>query len=588
MADGTSYEIELLVSSVGAQSSADELNALAGKLDAASAVSTSFDTALERTKALLADASAAAQQASAAVAAGAQKYGELETASTRAAKAVERAALKGQDTTALQAQADAAAAAVAAQAATLDDLKASAASAAAAEDKLKASMKSLEAAAKAEATEIANASKEAEKLAAAQKRARQEDVKVDEITKKALGPLGEKTERIKAMAKTLSEAGVAGGAGVAAVALIAFAAAVAYGVYQLARMAVEVNKKAMEKLAKVSEKAHKNLAKLFEGVHVEKFVDALDKLTDTFGQNTAAGQGLKAVISALLNPLFDKSSALLPVIDALFRGMVLGALWVAIACVKASKAIAALIPDGVLSGANTMRNVMYGAAVAMVVLLAVTALLTVAGTILAVVLGVVIVAAAIGLALMIFWAVGAIVLLAAILLAPVIAIILLIAYFDEIVAYLGTLGSAALAAGKGIIDGLVNSITSGAGVVWDAIKSLGSGAMNALKGALGIASPSRFAAEYANNVTTTFASETDEGAPEAHAAMASLAEPPDMPQRGGAAAGARGGVGGGRSVSIGELHIHAPSGDARDIRAAFEEWYTGVLDGDARQLAGAT
>ncbi len=586
MADGSSYEIKLLVNSVGAETAADQLNTIAGKLDAAAAVSSSFDTAIDRTRTLLADAGAAASQAAARLAETSAGYAQAERAATKAAQAVERATLKG-DTgklPELQAAALAASAAVQEQAKALDEARAAATTAEAAEKKLAATLKTLEAAAKSEAAAQEAASKKAE--AAATQAAKQEG-KLDETTKKALGPMGEKLDKLGAMRKLLGESGWAGAAIVATLAIYALSAAVILGVFALAKMAVELNKGAMEKLAKTSKLAKEDLARLFEGVHVEKFTDALAKVETMLGQNTSTGRALKQLLSTILNPLFDAIPKILPYVQAFLTGMVLGALQVAIAFVKAYIAIKAVIPPSVIAdiqamtgGLLTLKNAMIAGQVALAILGVALAICTAFMFALAVAF----VITNIPLALLI----AGLLILAAIMFAPVIAIILLIAYFDEIMGWFGRLGQGALAAGKGIIDGLVNSISSGAGIVFDALRNLGTGAMGALKSALGIASPSRFAAEYAANVTTTFSDTTEEGAPDAHAALASLAEPPDMPrrdpaQRAGSSAA---------SVTHGgdtyHVTINAPTGDAQDIRAAFEAWYNALIEGDAQQLAGAT
>ena len=107
--------------------------------------------------------------------------------------------------------------------------------------------------------------------------------------------------------------------------------------------------------------------------------------------------------------------------------------------------------------------------------------------------------------------------------------------------------------------------------------------MAALKAALGISSPSRYAVALADNVTGTFADAVNDNADAPKSALASLAEPPDAPQRaGGAKQSGRGAAAGGSPT----FNFYGVTG-AEQAQSRFEEAYTRLLEGDAAMLAGA-
>jgi hypothetical protein len=88
-----------------------------------------------------------------------------------------------------------------------------------------------------------------------------------------------------------------------------------------------------------------------------------------------------------------------------------------------------------------------------------------------------------------------------------------------------------------LIDGLVNGISSGVGMVIDAIKGLASSAMGALKSALGIASPSKVFTAYGKFTAEGFAQGTEDGSGRVNDAVASMVEPPALAGAGGSRGG---------------------------------------------------
>jgi hypothetical protein len=592
MADGSDYEINLSASSAGFDTAADEINRLAAGLDAAQAVSTSFDSAIAQAQALLASSSAAATQAADAVALGSTKYTQLEQAADRAAKAVEKAAGAGKDTSALQTKADDAAAAMTAQAAVLDELRAKSAAAAGAQSQLAASLKTLEAAAKAEAASLKAAAKEAEAMAKAAEGGGQSAIKaesglksaaggtkmLDERTKKALGPMGEMLERGSAIKETLGASGWAGAAVVASAAVLALSAAVIVGVFALAKMAVEVNKGVMDRITKATAKAKEGFAKLFSGVHVEEFAKGVEGVTGMLDESSSSAKGVKLLLSTLLNPLFDSIKYVVPYVQEMFKGMVLGALMAAIVVIKLRNAVRGMIPPEVLSAISGLAGQVDWMKTALNAGIVVVAIFAVALGVLTVLLGVIAVA--------MFMAFAPLMILGVIVVAVIAiivgSIIVLGAMIKWVVGLFSSWASSASSAAGDLISGLVNGIKSGSGMVFDAIKNLAGGAIGTLKSALGIASPSRVFMLAGGFTAEGFAEGVEDKSGRVEGAISDMAEPPDArkPQAQGREKSSA------KSQTTITININASDGSAQGIAAAVRQVLTQIIEGDVTMLGG--
>lgn len=129
---------------------------------------------------------------------------------------------------------------------------------------------------------------------------------------------------------------------------------------------------------------------------------------------------------------------------------------------------------------------------------------------------------------------------------------------------LGDLAFHAVEAAKGFVDGLVNGIKNGVGLVVDAVKNMGKGAWNALKSTLGISSPSKLMFEAGMHTSEGFAG----------GIAAGTGSVEDSSSRMSAAAVPRAGVGGvgGATVTIGDIVVHVQGGaDARATGEAIAE-----------------
>jgi hypothetical protein len=322
MAD-TEYSIEVQAEGIGTESTAAEILALDDAMTAADKVVTKFDSALERTGALLAEAGTAAEKAAGSLEEAQAKYKSLERASTRAGKAVEKAAAKGQDTTKLQAAADAAAAAVREQAQAVDQAAARAKAASAAQDKLARAYKNLE--------------KRADRAAEASRGTQKSFGELFGAAGALGGPLGGLAGQISGIGDGLrgggGKAGVilatfaAGNAFiVAAKAVIGFTLAIGGAVAGLLAYAIAADKATSKKLAKAWEDAGKNAKKLFEGVKTDKLVKPAQSLLQLLDGSTSAGKGLSTIFEALLNPVIDGLVKAAPLAKEFLKGMILGAL----------------------------------------------------------------------------------------------------------------------------------------------------------------------------------------------------------------------------------------------------------------------
>lgn len=397
--------------------------------------------------------------------------------------------------------------------------------------------------------------------------------------KGAVGPLGGMFERLNLVRNALgnaSNAEMAMAAGSGAMALGALAVTVAFFtvlssagmlVAKLSELAVTMNKKAMDRITKATAKAKENIAKLFSGVHVEKFVGAYEKVLDLFDENTATAQALKTLLSTLLNPLFDAAAYIGPFVRNVFRGMVVGALLVAIGVLTARNALLKLIPPEIIAAAKSLTGQINWLWVGVGVGIAAVAILVIA--LVALTVAFVAVAAMIFLVnIPLMIVIGLFVLLAAIILAPIVAFVLLIAYFDTVKAALMDLASSGMTAASGLISGLVGGIMSGAGAVYDAIKSMASGAVSTLMNSLQMHSPSKLFAKLGGYVPEGFAEGVEDGGDVVQGATANMAS--------GAVGGASGGKGGGGRTSI-SMPLTVVVGSVAEKKAV-EDFYSKLCE----------
>jgi hypothetical protein len=189
-----------------------------------------------------------------------------------------------------------------------------------------------------------------------------------------------------------------------------------------------------------------NISKLFEDVDVTPFTDALKNLVGIFSQNTASGKTLKTVITGFFNAVFKAAAFVIPYIKKAFYELIIAGLKIYIALKPITKwfeesgAKAKVLTVIQWMFKNVSKEIWgFGDMVARGIGLIVT----------------------LGKAAGHAW--------------------------DEIKEFV----TGAATAAEDFISGLVNGIKSGTGLVIDAVRALGKGAVGALKGLLGISSPSK-------------------------------------------------------------------------------------------------
>lgn len=317
------------------------------------------------------------------------------------------------------------------------------------------------------------------------------------------------------------------------------------------------------------ERLRGNVARLFSGLRIDGFLNALHEVTSLFSQSSASGRALKQIFEALFNPLVGQIEAAGPIARRFFQGLILGALRITIAIVRVRNWFRRTFgASDILAGFDSQRAAVY-AGVAVMGLLAVAAIAT------GVAMGVLAVAT---VAL-----VGGLLLLAAVPFAIPLAFAaagIAIWTFWEDLTSIDWSG-----AGRSLIDGLVQGLRSGAQLVVETVSSIADSATAALRNALQIRSPSRVFARLGLEIPRGLAAGVDRGMPAAMDAVGRVVSvPTDAPaEAGGASSLARAG-GAPVSVSIGDVHIHTQSNDPADHARSFRDQVAQLFEGAAIQM----
>ena len=315
------------------------------------------------------------------------------------------------------------------------------------------------------------------------------------------------------------------------------------------------------------QKAHENVSRLFAGVNIEPFLEALHDVLSVLEQSTITGRALRAMAETALNPLLAELAKLGPIAKAFFQGMVIGALFIIVAVLRLRQVFADAF-GGIRTHIDWVKVAMY-AGIAVVVALT--------GAAIALAAAFVIVAAALLIASIPF------LLLVALIVGAVVGIGYLIAIlsvgFAKVVGFLRGLDFAAI--GQQLIAGLIDGITSGVGLVIDAVKGLGQSAMAALKSTLGIASPSKVFAEFGGYTAEGFAQGVEGGSGRVDDAVGAMVATPSQPTA--SSAGVGGQKAGGNTYQI-INHFYGRSEDD-DLVTKIRQVMTEVFTGAAIEMA---
>lgn len=319
----------------------------------------------------------------------------------------------------------------------------------------------------------------------------------------------------------------------------------------------------MSSLAVQQQKQKENWASLFRGVNVEPFLDSLKRLRDILNVNTAAGQALKGLFTTFLQPLFNAADSGIVFMRRFFKQMLIGALQMKIAYQDVRNWFAQTFGKGQTDKAKSLldriqlgRFAVYGLAAAFAVL----AVNVIAAT----------------------WP----------FLLGAVAVYALYKAMTGLYDLWKEIDWTDL--GRGIWTGIVDGLKSG----WEAVKSvftdLASEAAKAFKDALGIHSPSKVFAELGYELPAGVAQGIEAGTPKAQQAAANMVQAPAIGSRtqsAGAApdagAGGRGNTSNAKTITIGELHIHAETSQPKALANAFQRELESVLEGVSMQLGAA-
>jgi hypothetical protein len=318
-------------------------------------------------------------------------------------------------------------------------------------------------------------------------------------------------------------------------------------------------------------RASKAWSKLFAGVNVEPFLDALGVLVGMFEKGHPLAAAFGGAVEGAINPIGPMALKAAYAVEAFALGFAIQLTKMYIAVKPAIKWLREFF--GLSSEGDALYETMakVGEVVAVV----------------AVALGVGLAGA--------MAAVGAAFAAAAGLLA-------LFAYGAyNVVNAVWTVWSSLISVGVAIVDwattvgvdlmmGLVNGITSAVTAVVDAVRNAVGLAIDTAKSVLGIASPSKVFAEIGTDTVAGFTESVDAGALEAQGSMAALVAPDPVTSSSAGSAGASGASIAGASKAFdfsgAVFNFHGVK-DAETARDMFSEMLTRLFEDDADSLGGA-
>lgn len=219
-----------------------------------------------------------------------------------------------------------------------------------------------------------------------------------------------------------------------------------------------------------SQLAHlkQNFGDMFEDVDPSPFLGAMKDLLSIFDQNTASGRTMKAAVTGFFNGVFAIASKVLPYLKRFFLDLVIAGLKIYISLKPSIAAFKQLFAG---KGAGDIF----------------------AGMLKSIVFQVEVIGYMVSAAIATF--------------------VKMLTIGKAVASGVADAFSSVADIVKGFIDGLVNGLTGGIGRVVDAAKGLAKGAMDAVKGVLGISSPSKVMMQLGGHTAAGFAGGMDAGAP---------------------------------------------------------------------------
>lgn len=310
-----------------------------------------------------------------------------------------------------------------------------------------------------------------------------------------------------------------------------------------------------------SAKLHESFSALFNAVDFEPVLVALKGITSLFSQSTYSGQALKAIVTVLFKPMIAAVEFLGPLVKRFFQGIIIGALLVGIGLLKLRAWFRKTFGD---------TEVLKGIDLTFVALKA----------------GLFVVAAITAGFAALF---GIVALMAAPFLALGAGIYAVYFAGKQVFQAFKVIPWKEL--GSAIVNGIVNGVKNGAKFVIDAVKGLGDSAWSAFRSRLGIASPSKEFARLGVTLPQGVAAGVEAGTPDAQRAVDQMVSVPRMPVGEGAAPasapGAPSSAQKSTTITIGDIHVNAPSGAPTEMAAEFKRELMRVLEGVAVELGAS-
>lgn len=281
-----------------------------------------------------------------------------------------------------------------------------------------------------------------------------------------------------------------------------------------------------------------NVQGLFSGLNMEGFLGGLSKLADLFDKNTESGRAMKAMFERVFQPLLDGASAAFPKIERFILKIVLG-------FTKFDNALKP-IRRGINEALGQPKdgNLLVG-------------ILTALGTAIDTIKGKASAAGAFFSGLWKFIKNGV----------------------QPGLDFLNGINLSGI--GANMMAGLTNGILGGGSGVVAAMAKTVQSAISTAKTQLDQHSPSRVFEKIGGNTAEGFARGIEGGEGRAQDAMTEMVDP--------AAAAGVGGAGGGRTITIGDVHLHLDAnsaGDPEAFVARFRRLLTDAIEGDALASSG--
>lgn len=255
-------------------------------------------------------------------------------------------------------------------------------------------------------------------------------------------------------------------------------------------------------------KLKESIAGLFSGLKLDKFLEALSKITDMFSEQSATGAALKQIFESLFQPMVDGAANNVPLVKRFIQGLVIAALSVAIVFVKIRNSIRDAFEGSSLGKIDKMKLALDAGKAAAFAFVAVIGLAA----------GIV---ATLGAALYI--AIRPLISIGKAVVGAVAAVRVLVTAFTESKTAIADMDWGSL--GKAIVLGIVGGLTPGP--IGTKMQELGTEAWKSFKDSVKIGSPSKlFRVQGGANIASSVALGVEDKKPLVRRKMTALVEPP--------------------------------------------------------------